>query len=200
MNSELVPLVDEALRLEQDMKRSKKRLDELKATLTSAGIFVMDNKNLSHYQIPGSKGRFNLTYKEKFEIDNYERLVEVLGDVVAAKVSRKYEVKFETEARFKEALIALYKGEYCFDTSIDDVLSGLGLDSNKVKAVKKKLKGDYLKDKQLLGSVGITGELEEELDAIRLAKHGELVERFFGHLTPEEIDTIRNSVYVEDSI
>ncbi|CAH8718554.1 hypothetical protein WDD9_005248 [Paenibacillus melissococcoides] len=79
------------------------------------------------------------------------------------------------------------------------MLSGLGLDSNKVKAVKKKLKGDYLKDKQLLGSVGITGELEEEFDAIRLAKHGELVERFFGHL-PEEIDTIRNSVYVEDSI
>ncbi|BFH11110.1 hypothetical protein J6TS7_21660 [Paenibacillus dendritiformis] len=200
MSTELVAVVDEAIRLEQEMKRSKKRLDELKAKLTTAGMLVMDNKNLSHYQIPGTKGRFNLTNKEKFEIDNYERLVEVLGDVVTAKVSRKHEVKYDTDARFKEALIALYKGEYSNDISIDDILSGLGLEPNTVKALKKKLKGDYLKDKQLLESVGVTGELEEELDAIHLAKNGELVERFFAHFSPEQIHVIQSAVFVEDSI
>ncbi|WP_249725708.1 ABC transporter permease [Paenibacillus dendritiformis] len=186
--------------MEQQMKECKKRVDSIKAELTTAAYVEMDNKNLSFFQITGESGRFNVVYKEKFEVDNYDNLINVLGEVALSKVSRKQEVKYETDSRFKAALIALYKAEYTTDVTIEYILSELGLSDKVIKALKKKLKGEYLKDKQLLESVGVTGELEEELDAIRMVKNGELVERFFGQLSKEQIDIIRNAVYVEDSI
>ncbi|BFH11015.1 ABC transporter permease [Paenibacillus melissococcoides] len=200
MSSTLAQKVDEAIALEQQMKKCKKRMDSIKAELTTAAYAEMDNKNLSFFQITGTSGRFNVVYKEKFEVDNYDNLIDVLGEVALSKVSRKQAVKYETDLRFKAALIALYKAEYTTGVTIESILSGLGLGEDVIKALKKKLKGEYLKDKQLLESVGVTGELEEELDAIRMVKNGELVERFFGQLSKEQIDIIRNAVYVEDSI
>ncbi|MFW5435232.1 ABC transporter permease [Paenibacillus apiarius] len=200
MSSTLTQKVDEAIALEQQMKECKKRVDSIKAELTTAAYAEMDNKNLSFFQITGESGRFNVVYKEKFEVDNYENLIDVLGEVALSKVSRKQEVKYETDSRFKVALIALYKAEYTTDVTIESILSGLGIGDDVIKALKKKLKGEYLKDKQLLESVGVTGELEEELDAIRMVKNGELVERFFGQLSRKQIEIIRNAVYVEDSI
>ncbi|QUO43438.1 ABC transporter permease [Brevibacillus composti] len=200
MQTNLTALVDEAIALERKMKEDKKRLDAIKAELTTAAYAVMDNRNLSFLQIFGSAGHFNAVYKEKFEIDNYERLIEVLGDVARSKIIRKEEVKYDTESRFKAALIALYKGDYSKDISIDEVLRGLGLSPDAMKAVKKKLKGEYLKDKKLLETVGVQGDLEEELDAIRLAKNAELIERFFGQLTAEQIDDVKKSIFVEESI
>ncbi|EJW16232.1 ABC transporter permease [Paenibacillus alvei] len=200
MSSTLAQKVDEAIALEQQMKKCKKQMDSIKAELTTAAYAEMDNKNLSFFQITGENGRFNVVYKEKFEVDNYDNLIDVLGEVALSKVSRRQEVKYETDSRFKMALIALYKAEYTTDVTIESIISGLGLGEDVIKALKKKLKGEYLKDKQLLESVGVTGELEEELDAIRMVKNGELVERFFGQLSKEQTDIIRNAVYVEDSI
>jgi len=201
MNKEhLVSLVDEAVQLERKMKGDKKRLDAIKAELTTAAYASMDNKNLSFLQIFGTAGHFNAVYKEKFEIDNYERLVDVLGEIAKSKIIRKEEVKYDTESRFKAALIALFKADFDMAIAIDDVLHGLGLSPDAMKAVKKKLKGDYLKDKKLLETVGVQGDLEEELDAIRLAKNAELIDRFFGELADGQIEQVKKSVFVEDSI
>ena len=41
---------------------------------------------------------------------------------------------------------------------------------------------------------------QEELHAIRLYKNCELVERFFGELTNEQIEQVRKAVFVEDGI
>lgn len=196
----LAALVDEAIVLERKIKEDKKRLDAIKAELTTAAYTDMENKNLSFLQIFGSAGHFNAVVKEKFEIDNYDRLVEVLGEVAKSKIARREEIKYETEARFRSALIALFKNDYDRSVSIDDVLRGLGLDSATIKTVKKKLKGDYLKDKKVLEAVGVQGDLEEELDAIRMAKNAELIDRFFGQLTEEQVEQIKKSIFVEDSI
>lgn len=200
MSEHLAKLVDEAITLELKMKDDKKKLDAIKAELTTAAYADMDNKSLKYLQIFGGSGHFNVAYKEKFEIDDYEKLVKILGDIAKSKITRKEEVKYDTEARFKAALIALFKGEYSKEIQIDEVLRGLGLDDKTIKAVKKKLKGEYLKDKKVLESVGVTGECEEELDAIRLYKNYELVDRFFGNLSDEQIEQVRKSVFVEESI
>ncbi|MGG1600559.1 ABC transporter permease [Paenibacillus naphthalenovorans] len=200
MQANLSRLVDEAIALEIRMKEDKKKLDAIKATLTAAASENMDNKNLKYMQIYGSTGRFNVTYKEKFEIDDFDRLVTILGEIAKSKISRKEEVKYDTESRFKQALIALFKNEYSNEITIDEVLRGLGLDDKTAKTVKKKLKGDYIKDRKVLESVGVSGDLEEELDAIRLYKNYELVERFFGQLTEEQREQIRRAVFVEESI
>jgi len=200
VQADLVSLVDEAIELEQTIKEDKKKLDQIKATLTNAAYAEMDDKNLKYMQIFGTGGHFNVAYKEKFEIDNYVSLIEVSGDIASSKIVRKEEVKFETEARFKAALIALSRREYSKEITIEQVLKGLGLDERAIKAVEKKLKGDYLKDKKVLESVGVTGEREEEIYAIRLYKNHELVHRFFGELTNEQVERVRKAVFVEDSI
>jgi len=200
MQTELSTLVDEAIVLEKKIKEDKKKLDKIKATLTNTAYAEMDNKNIKYMQIFGHNGHFNVAYKEKFEIDNFMRLVEVLGEIAQAKITRKEEVKYDTESRFKTALIALYKGEYSKEIAIEQVLQGLGLDNRAIKTVKKKLKGEYLKDKKVLESVGVQGDREEELYAIRLYKNYELVDRFFGELTSEQIEQVRKAVFVEDGI
>jgi hypothetical protein len=199
--ADLAALVDLGIVLEKEIKDKTKQLDAIKAELQAAAVEVMDNKNLKYLQIFGFTGHFNVSQKEKFEIDDYVVLVRHLGEVAKAKIVRKEEVKYTTEARFKEALIALFKEDFASDgQTLDDVLQGLDLDASIIKSVKKKLKGDYLKDKRVLESVGVTGECEEELDAIRLIKNAELIDRFFSKLSPEQIAQVRKAIFVEDSI
>lgn len=193
-------LVDEAIKLDRRMKEDKKRLDEIKATLTSEAFEQMENKNIKFMQVFGQEGSCNVTYKEKFEIDHYTRLVEALGEIAEGKVKKKVETKYEADNLFKAALIALYNGEYDNSITIEDVLSGLGIEPKKIKVVMKKLKGNYITDKKALESVGVTGEIEEELDAIRQYKNYELIQRFFSDLTHEQIEKIRKSIFVEENI
>lgn len=193
-------LVDEAIELDRRMKVDKKRLDEIKATLTSTAVNEMENRNLKYAQLYGESGHVNVSYKEKFEVDRFSILKETLGDLVEGKITRNEEVKFTVENKFKKALIALFKDDYSNETTIDSVLEGLGLEATVLKAVKRKLKGDYFKDKQTLESIGVKGDLEEELDAIRLCKKYELVHRFFGDLTAEQIDSVKKAIFVEDGI
>lgn len=200
---QLAELVDEGIALEKQIKESGKQLDAIKAELQAAAIEEMDNKNLKWLQIFGKNGHFNVSQKEKFEIDDYPALIAVLGEKAQAKIAREEKIKYTTEARFKAALIALFRGDYADAEegyTLDDILRGLDLDDKTIKAVKKKLKGDYLKDKKLLESVGVTGECEEELDAIRLLKNAELVQRFFGGLDAEQLEQIKKAVFVEDSV
>lgn len=197
----LAELVDQGIDLEKQIKEDTKRLDAIKAELQAAAVEVMDNRNLKWLQIFGSIGHFNVAQKEKFDLDDYTALIEVMGEKAKAKIVRKEEIKYAVEARFKEALIALFKNDFATDgQTLDGVLQGLGLDAATIKSVKKKLKGDYIKDKRVLESVGITDECEEELDAIRQIKNTELIERFFSGLTAEQLERIRKSVFVEDQV
>lgn len=194
-------LVDEAIEIDRRMKSDKKRLDEIKAQLTATAFDEMENKNLKYIQYYGKNGSFNVVYKEKFEVDRFSILREVLGDLVDGKVRKKEEVKYEVDSKFKSALIALYKGDFDENVSIDNVLQELGVDNTTLKAVKKKLKGDYIKDKALLESAGVKDDdLEEELDAIRMYKNSELVNRFFGDLSAEQIEQLRKAIFVEDNL
>lgn len=193
-------LVDEAIQIDRRMKEDKKRLDEIKAKLTEQALTEMDNKNLKYLQVYGETGKFNVFYKEKFEVDRYNELVNILGELAEGKIAKKVETKYEVDSKFKAALIALFKGEYSSEIDISNILAGLGLEVKTIKAVSKKLKGDYIADKKLLESVGITGDLEEELDAIRMYKNWEKVNRFFGELSDEQISKIKQTIFVEESI
>lgn len=196
----LVELVDEGIKIDRLMKEQKKELDRIKADLTELAYEKIDNKAVKYIQIYGNEGHFNASYKEKFEIDNYDKLIEILADRAKSKIVRKEEIKYDPDTTFKAALIALCKGEYSNDISVEDVLTGLGFDQKKAKTLMKKLKGDYIKDKETLMANGAEGELEEELYAIKQYKNYELVQRFFGDLTADQIEEIRRAVWVEDSI
>ncbi|MEG1585198.1 MAG: hypothetical protein RR361_09115, partial [Anaerovorax sp.] len=82
---------------------------------------------------------------------------------------------------------------------IKQILLTLDLDPKQVKAASKKLKGDYWKDKKTLASFGITGDLEEELDAIRETMNYELACKYLdlGNL---DLEKFKKTISVEESL
>lgn len=190
--------IDKAIQLDMELKEKKKELDSIKADLQSIALEDMENKNLKWKQLFGSLGSCDVCYKENFDIDNYGLLKELLGVLVDGKVTKKVKVDFEVDTNFKKALIALYKGNFK-KHDIYALLINMGLDDKKAKTALKKLRGDYLKDKELLESMGVAGNLEEELDAIKEAKNYDLVTRYFD-LNIIDLEKLRKAIWVEDRL
>lgn len=198
----MMQLVDKAIVIDKRMKEDKKNLDELKARLSTVAFAEIENKSLKFKQIFGSNGHFTAAYKEKFELDNYDRLIEIVGEIGQAKITRtaKQDVKYDVDDRFKAALIALYNDDYSKEISVEQILTDLHLDSKTAKMAAKKLKGDYLKDKRTLESIGIDGDREEELDAIRRYRNWELVNHFFSHLSPAQLEELKRTIWIENQL
>jgi hypothetical protein len=193
----LAEKIDRAIALDKSIKEQVKELDKIKADLQTVALEDMENKNIKHVQFFGTQGGFEAFYKEKLEVDNYRLLVRLLGDIVRDKVTRKVEVKFGIDTRFKAALIALLKGDYK-EHDLDGLLADMGLDAKAVKAARKKLKGDYKADKKTLEALGVTGEREEELDVIREAKNLELVRRF--DLDAINLEQLKKALWLEETL
>lgn len=198
---EAMAKVDQAIYLEQEIKEKKKQLEGLKAELQVEALTYMENRNLKWKQLSGASGICNVAYKEKLEIDSWNRLVEICGDLAESKITVKKAVTYEVDSTFKRALIALYKGDYR-EVDLQKLLEDMGLLANQVKLAMKKLKGDYLKDKALLESFGKSGDLEEELDAIHDQRNFELVSRYFDvkAIDEEFLAKLRLAISVEDGL
>jgi hypothetical protein len=196
-------LIDKAIRLDKEIKEKKKELDEAKAMLQAEGLSEMENKNLKFYQVFSENGSCEMTYKQKLEIENINVLKELFGNILDSKISKREEVKYEVESKFKSALIALYIGDYK-NHDIDIILASLGLDDNKRKLAMKKLKGEYIADKKLLESLGAIDEdgLEEELDIIREQKNYENISRYIDTKNIDEnfIEKLKKAIFVEDNL
>ncbi|WIW70630.1 hypothetical protein [Anaerosinus gibii] len=196
-------LVNVAIMLDGVNKNHKKMLDMVKAKLQSKAIADIENKNIKYVKFASDSGSCEVSYKTKFEVDNYEKLKNVLDNdtdstLAEDKIMRKLEVKYDVETRFKQALIAICKGDYK-QHNIHNILISLGLDDKAAKVAKKKLKGDYASDKNLLESFGCPGELEEELDAIKEAKNYDLIARFFD-LEKLNVEEIKKAIWLEESL
>lgn len=198
--AELTELVNEAIVIDKRMKDDKKNLDELKAKLQAAALVEMDNKNVKYIQIFGTNGTFTATYKEKLDIDDHTNLVLLLGDIANSKITRSAVIKYEIDSRFKQALLALYNDDYSDEITVTQVLVGLKINDKAIKLAEKKLKGDYLKDKMVLESVGCKGELEEELDAIRRYYNWINVEQFFSALSLAQRNLLKKTIFVDNQL
>jgi len=196
-------LIDKAIRLDKEIKEKKKELDEAKAMLQANALSEMENKNLKFYQVFSENGSCEMTYKQKMEIENINVLKELFGNILDSKISKREEVKYEVESKFKSALISLYLRDYK-EHDIDVILASLGLDDNKRKLAMKKLKGDYIADKKLLESLGAIDSdgLEEELDIIREHKNYENISRYIDVKSIDDSFTekLRKAIFVEDNL
>ena len=193
-------LVDQAVKLDAQIKAKTAELNEVKATLQAEGLRELENKNIRFLQFFGSSGTCEVGYKQKMEVDNFGRLVEVLGDIVKEKASKKEEIKYDFDKKFKEALMLLYLGDYKEHDLERILLINLDITEEKQrKRLLKKLKGEYAADKKLLASGGVVEVAEEELDAIREQKNFELVTRFFD-LQSVDMEALKKCIFVEDSL
>lgn len=196
-------LVDKCIRLDKEIKMKKKELDEAKAMIQADGLSEMENKNIKFYQIFSENGSCDMMYKQKLEIENIKLLDELFENILDSKVTRKEEIKYEVESKFKSALISLYLGDYK-EHDIDIILASLGLDDNKRKLAMKKLKGDYIADKKLLESLGAIDNdgLEEELDIIREHKNYENISRYIDlkNIDDNFTEKLKKAIFVEDNL
>lgn len=191
--------VNKAIEIDKRMKKDKKELDAIKAELQAEALTEMDNKNLKYVEYFADQGSSCVVmYKEKFEVDNLPELCQVVGEVIVGKVKKEETVKVTVDDKFKKALIVLYSGEYK-QHDIVQILKDLYLDDKKIKVALKKLKGEYKTDKELLESLGVKAEIEEELDAIREQKNFELVEKFF-KLDEIDVERLKRSISVEETL
>ncbi len=193
-------MIDRAIKLEKQGREVKIELDGIKAKLQAEALTEMENKNTKYVEYFGSTGSVFVSYKEKFEVDNLPALKEIFGEVLTGKVKTEETVKITLDSKIKSAVMALYKGEYG-KWDLSHLLTGMGLDQKQIKAVLKKLKGDYSKDLQTLRSFGIDSEslVEEELDAIREQKNLEMIMKF---IDPAAVDLekLRRAISIEESL
>ena len=192
--------LERVYQIDSMMSKLKREKDEITAGPQSYGLEVIENRNLKHLELTADCGSCNVGYKEKLTVDNLEKLKEVCGSIVDAKAKITMEPKIEfTDKKFQMALIALYKQEYR-QHDISALLHSLGLDDKESKAVLKKLKGDYFKDKALLESYHANDDdLEEELDMIKEQISYELVTRYFD-IDTINIDDLKKAIFVEDTL
>ncbi|MDO5097087.1 MAG: hypothetical protein Q4D65_11015 [Peptostreptococcaceae bacterium] len=179
----------------KEMTRTKKLIE---SELQSVLFQELENKNLKFIEVDTTSGAANLAYKNKLTIDDFGLLQVICGDMILSKVKREIEEKIKFSSKeFEGAVIALYQGNYK-EHNLDELLFSLGLDEKQKKTALKKLKGDYIKDKELLESMGAQDDdLEEELDIIKEHKNWELVSRFFG--TDEvDLEKLKRAIFVEE--
>lgn len=200
MNKE--ELVDYAIKLDKDIKEKKKELDEIKATLQTRALSEIENMNIKYIQYYGKDGSCDITYRQKCEIDNISLLEEIFGRTLDNKITKEEKIIYTIDSKFKEALTALYLKDYKPD-NIDQILTGLGLDSEQIKLAYKKLNGNYFKDKEFLESIGIDTEaIEEELDAIRESKNYELINKYIDieKFSNEDYQKLQRAISVEETL
>lgn len=193
-------LIDKAIVIDKRMKEDKKELDKLKAQMQAAALAEMDNKNLKYIESFGNDGSVIVTNKEGCEIDNFSILSSIVGKALIDKIKREESVNYKFDNKVKKVLTALYKKDYA-KHDIKTLLVNMGLDEDKIKTASKKLKGEYVKDKALLESLGLDAKaLEEELDAIREQKNYELITKFVDDPEQIDIDILKRAISVEESL
>ncbi len=193
-------LIDRAIELDRQAKVVKVELDGIKAKLQTDALAEMENKGTKYVEYFGSSGSAVVCYKDKFEVDNLPWLKEIFGEVLTGKIKTEETVKVTLDKKVQAAVVALYKNDYAIQ-DLDKVLAGMGLELKQIKAVRKKLKGEYAKDLKTLQSFGVdVGDgCEEELDAIRHCINHDLIMKY---IDPAAVDRekLKRAVSVEESL
>ena len=195
----LAAMVDKAVELDRQIKKLQANQKVFVSRLQAVGLMELENTNRRYIAYEGNNGAAVITWRTKFEVDNMPELKELLGSVLDGKVTREEVVKYKLNSRIQNALGILYTGDYAHN-DIDDVLYALGLTSEQRELARKKLKGDYSKDLELLRTMGVAEpNIEEELDAIHEEINYQLVRKFVD-LDTIDLDRLRRALSVEDVV
>lgn len=184
-------LVTEAVRLDQEQKECKARLDTVKAELQSRGLRLIEDRNVKLVKFYSTEGNAAVMDSQQMDVLNPDRLKELLSEGVwKSKVKQSTETKYKYDTKLEQMLKAVFTGDYTFEYTLADFLDEMSVkpDEKQKKLLMKKLKGDYAKDQATLLSVlGFQDEdsapdFDVELYYIYRIKNGELIKSFL----PEE--------------
>lgn len=203
-------LTDTALNMTKNIEEMKAGLDVVKAELQKRAEQFTADRNIKFTEFSGKNGFCSVTTAQKLEILNLPKLKELLGeDLVSSKVKIELEEKQKLDARFKDALVAIFLSEYNTEFTVEQIIRQIAVIYNLPDAssrlLQKKLKGDYRKDKQtLMNVIGLTDadfNLDEELYYIYQIKKFELIKAFISEEELQELkEQIKKCMIVEEAV
>lgn len=139
-------LTDTALNMTKNIEEMKAGLDVVKAELQKRAEQFTADRNIKFTEFSGKNGFCSVTTAQKLEILNLPKLKELLGeDLVSSKVKIELEEKQKLDARFKDALVAIFLSEYNTEFTVEQIIRQIAVIYNLPDAssrlLQKKLKG-----------------------------------------------------------
>lgn len=177
-------LVGEAVRLDQRAKYCRKELDAVKAELQARGLVLIEDRNVRYIKFYAQEGSAAVTDAQSLEVLNVDRLRELLSDGVwKQNVTETTKTEYKYKPLLERVLKAVFTGDYTFEYTLEEFLTEhlpVKPDAKQLKLLLRKLKGDYVKDKDVLA--GVFGfdpqsmpDFDVELWYIYRIKNGELI-------------------------
>lgn len=177
-------LVGAAVRLDQQAKSCRKELDAVKAELQARGLVLIEDRNVRYVKFYAPEGSAAVTDAQSLEVLNVDRLRELLSDGVwKQNVTETTKTEYKYKPLLERVLKAVFTGDYTFEYTLDEFLTEhlpVKPDTKQLKLLLRKLKGDYVKDKDVLA--GVFGfdtqnmpDFDVELWYIYRIKNGELI-------------------------
>lgn len=177
-------LVGEAVRLDQRAKSCRKELDAVKAELQARGLVLIEDRNVRYVKFYAQEGSAAVADAQSLEVLNVDRLRELLSDGVwKQNVTETTKTEYKYKPLLERVLKAVFTGDYTFEYTLEEFLTEhlpVKPDAKQLKLLLRKLKGDYVKDKDVLA--GVFGfdpqsmpDFDVELWYIYRIKNGELI-------------------------
>lgn len=199
-------LVAELVAADKERQESTKKVNRLKAKIMEEGLAILADTNTRYVRFSGNGGSVSVTDALQLSVINDAALRELLPPGVYDKFVKRVEnVEYKYDAKLDAALKAIFNMDYTFEMDMEEFLEyhmSIHPNAGQKKVLLKKLKGDYVKDMDLLCSVFGTDDGEQfdvDLYYIYKIKNAELIRRFFPEDGFDKLTEIRKYMIVENS-
>lgn len=153
-------LVDQFTKWHSAQSNAKKIVDKIKAELQRRGLQNLEDKNLKTVQYFGSTKNYALVQKtEKVEVVDYLTIKTILNNVLNNHVTQSKSIEYDMSKEFRDGVSALFTESY-ETREVKEILQEMNLNKSQIELVEKKLAGTYVKDKDLLESVGVKEDID----------------------------------------
>ncbi len=194
-------LVARMVKAKEKMKALKAEYDEAAAELQRRAMQEMEDHNVKFVRFRGTRGTVMITEKGSLQLVNAVGLKKCIGEeLFDSQTNTTHSVNYKLKAAFENALKSIFLGDYDFSLALEEVFDTLGADTDQRKILKKKLKGVYDKDSDLLTSMFGEKNYETELWCIYKIKNAQRIRTFFPDATEEDLESICKHVVVEESL
>lgn len=191
----------ELVRQEKEIKNEIAQLKGYFETTASEELKNTKFKTISYWG--DNNAKVTISMNETIKIVSNETLKKIFGNLYPDLITEKQSYDLSSQA--KKLLTPIFQGDY-IETNLDEVLNAISDDLSIQDVLKKKLKGDYKKDKDLIQKVAGIDEIRaSELayfakEVIAYNKFKSILEACENTDIKEAIDNIKIAVIVEEGI
>lgn len=203
----MAQLIETAVSLKNAMDNLKAELEQCSAEIQARAVSYIEDRNIKFTEFYGNNCLAGVTVAQKVEIMNITTFMDAVGyDVASTQLTREQQAtKYKMNSEFQRACVALVNDDYCSDMTLEDLIdkAGWDIDAKKRRLLLKKLKGDYLKDKETLKTIdGIPDDVDEELYFIYQIKNWLLISKYFSHIKDlEQVKVkLRSCLFLDETV